>query len=49
MRSSTDENPTYGDYHDPDPTVEVEDRNDYYSSNYEPVGTSRATNNNPLY
>ena len=50
MRSSTDENPTYGDYHDPDPTVEVEDRNDYYSSDYE-VGTgrSRATDNNPYY
>ena len=27
-----DENPTYGDYFDPDPRAEVEDTNDYYSS-----------------
>ena len=27
-----DENPVYGDYYDPDPTMEVEDTNDYYSS-----------------
>ena len=27
-----DENPTYGDYFDPDPTMEVEDTNTYYSS-----------------
>ena len=44
-----DENPVYGDYFDPDPRMEVEDTNDYYSSDYEPVGTSRATDNNPLY
>ena len=49
-RISTDENPTYGDYYDPDPTSEVEDRNTYYSSDYE-VGAqeSRATDNNSLY
>ena len=44
----TDLNPTYGDYVDPDPTVEVEDTNDYYSSDYE-AGTSRMTDNNPYY
>ena len=27
-----DENPTYGDYSDPDARMEVEDTNDYYSS-----------------
>ena len=27
-----DENPVYGDYFDPDPTMEVEDINSYYSS-----------------
>ena len=27
-----DDNPVYGDYYDPDPTMEVEDTNDYYSS-----------------
>ena len=27
-----DNNPVYGDYFDPDPTMEVEDTNDYYSS-----------------
>ena len=27
-----DENPVYGDYFDPDPTMEVEDTNAYYSS-----------------
>ena len=43
-----DLNPTYGDYVDPDPTVEVEDTNDYYSSDYE-AGTSRMTDNNPYY
>ena len=49
-RVSTDENPTYGDYYDPDPTSEVEDRNTYYLSDYE-VGTqeSRATDNNSVY
>ena len=49
-RISIDENPTYGDYYDPNPTSEVEDRNTYYSSDYE-VGAqgSRATDNNSLY
>ena len=44
------ENPPYGDYYDPDPTSEVEDRNTYYSSDYE-VGAqgSRATDNNSVY
>ena len=41
-------NPTYGNYVDPDPIVEVEDINDYYSSDYE-AGTSRMTDNNPYY
>ena len=47
---STVENPTYGDYYDPNPTSEVEDRTTYYSSDYE-VGAqgSRATDNNSLY
>ena len=45
-----DENPTYGDYFDPDPRMEVEDSNDYYSSDYEAgTGKSRATDNNPYY
>ena len=44
-----DENPVYGVYFNPNPRMEVEDNNDYYSSDYEPVGTSRATDNNPLY
>ena len=45
-----DENPTYGDYFDPDPRAEVEDTNDYYSSDYEAgTGLSRATDNNPYY
>ena len=45
-----DENHTYGDYFDPDPIMEVEDNNDYYSSDYEAgTGTSRATDNNPYY
>ena len=45
-----DENPTYGDYFDPNPRVEVEDTNAYYSSDYEAgTGTSRTTDNNPYY
>ena len=45
-----DQNPTYGDYFDPDPRAEVEDTNDYYSSDYEAgTGRSRATDNNPYY
>ena len=45
-----DENPTYGDYFDPDPIVEVEDCNVYYSSDYEAAtGTSRTMDNNPYY
>ena len=43
-----DENPTYGDYYDPDPVMEVEDSNDYYSSTYE-ADTSRTTDNNSQY
>ena len=48
-RSNVDENPVYGVYFDTDPRMEVEDTNDYYSSDYEPVGTSRTTDNNPYY
>ena len=45
-----DINPTYGDYFDPDPRMEVEDTNDYYSSDYEAgTGTSKTTDNNPDY
>ena len=45
-----DENPTYGDYFDPDPRMEVEDTNDYYSSDYEAgTGRSKTTDNNPYY
>ena len=46
----TDENPTYGDYYDPNPTSEVEDSNIYYSLDYE-AGTekNRIKDNNPLY
>ena len=48
--TNDDENPTYGDYFDPDPRAEVEDTNDYYSSDYEAgTGLSRATDNNPYY
>ena len=45
-----DENPVYGYYFDPDPRMEVEDTNDYYSSDYEAgTGTSRTTDNNSCY
>ena len=44
-----DENPVYGVYFDPDPRMEVEDTNDHYSSDYEPVGTSWTTDNNSFY
>ena len=45
-----DENPTYGDYFDPDPIAEVEDNNAYYSSDYEAgTGTTRITDDNPYY
>ena len=48
--TKTDENATYGDYFDPDQRMEVEDTNDYYSSDYEAgTGLSRATDNNPYY
>ena len=43
-----DENATYGNYSDPDPRMEVEDNNAYYSSDYE-AGTSKTTDNNPYY
>ena len=42
-RISTDENPTYGDYYDPNPTSEVEDKDTYYSSDYE-VGAQESSN-----
>ena len=45
-----DENPVYGVYFESDPRMEVEDNNDYYSSDYEAgTGKSRATDNNPYY
>ena len=52
-----DVNPTYGhyydadDYFDPNPRVEAEDTNAYYSSSdYEAeTGTSRTTDKNPHY
>ena len=45
-----DENPTYGDYFDPNPRMEVDDTNDYYSSDYDAgTGTSKTTDNNPDY
>ena len=45
-----DVNPTYGDYIDPDPRMEVEDTNNYYSSDYRAgTGTSKVTDNNPDY
>ena len=43
-----DVNPTYGDYEVPDPVVEVEDSNDYYSEVYV-EGTSRVRDNNSMY
>ena len=47
-RPSTDLNPTYGDYIDPDPRVEFVDNNENYSSEYV-SRTSRMTDNNPHY
>ena len=47
-KTQEDENPTYGHYSDPDPRMEIEDSNAYYSSDYE-AGTSRTTDNNPYY
>ena len=44
-----DENPTYDDYYDPDPVMEVEDNNVYYSSDYNETEVSRTTDNNSLY
>ena len=50
VTKSDGENPTYGDYSDPDPKMEVKDSNAYYSSDYEAgTGGSRATDNNPYY
>jgi len=46
--SGVDLNPTYGDYVDPDPRVEVVDNNENYSPEYV-IGTSRLTDNNPYY
>ena len=47
-RPSTDLNPTYGDYIDPDPRVEFVDNNENYSTDYV-TRTSRMTDNNPYY
>jgi len=48
--TSSDENPVYGTYFDPNPIAEVEDTNAYYSSDYEIAsGRSRATDNNSNY
>ena len=48
--SKTDENSTYGDYSDTDYRVEVEDNNDYYSSDYEAgTGSNRSKDYNPDY
>ena len=44
-----DENPTYGDYYDLNPVMEVEDSNDYYSSTVYETYTSRTTDNNSQY
>ena len=44
-----DENPMYDDYYDPDPVMEVEDNNVYYSSDYNETEVSRTTDNNSLY
>ena len=44
----TDENPTHGNYYDPNPTSEVEDNNIYYSLDYE-AGRSKIKDNNPVY
>ena len=44
-----DENHTYGNYDDPDPVVEVEDINDYYSSTVYEADMSRTTDNNSQY
>ena len=45
-----DENPVYGDYFDLAPRMEVEDSNDYYSSDYEAgTGTSKTTDTNSYY
>ena len=46
--SGADLNPTYGDYIDPDPRVEVVDNNENYSPEYV-IGSSRITDNNPYY
>ena len=40
-----DVNPTYGDYYDPDPVVEVEDINDYYTGVYQDGSTMTRDNN----
>ena len=52
--ANIDENPTYGDYYDPDPVMEVEDNNVYYSNSSDYSTTyearlSRTTDNNSLY
>ena len=44
-----DENHTYGNYDYPDPVMEVEDINDYYSSTVYEANTSRTTDNNSRY
>ena len=40
-----DVNPTYGDYYHPDPVVEVEDVNDYYTGVYQDGSTMTRDNN----
>ena len=45
----TDENATYGDHSDPNYRMEVEDTNDYYSSDYEAGTGTRTTDINPYY
>ena len=44
-----DENHTYGNYDYPDPVMEVEDSNNYYSSTVYEADTSRTTDNNSQY
>ena len=47
----TDENPTYGNFYDPNPTSEVEDNNVYYSLDYDEFESERSgiKDNNPVY
>ena len=47
-RRDEDENPAYGNYYDPEPRVEGENRNANNSSDYE-AGKCRTTDSNPYY